>query len=405
VGFSQQSVAVIDGVEGKVYEYVRDLTFSPGGKHSAYAASRCWLDPTVPDGSVIVRPDDAVIVLDGVEGKSYEFIEGGLCISANGNHVAFVQAILSPAQGDWKYRVVMDGKEGRLYDHIDWMQFSPDGQRVAYVVRRKDDNYLVVVGDKEGKIYDYVDGTRLRFSPDSRRVAYVAFAPYVASQDSREFNVIDGKEGPKDEEVGGVHFGVDSRHFYYKMSGNGNERYVTHKGEGKEYKCVDDFQMSPDGEHIAYQASSGDFFHRNDAFVVRDGKEGKSYFSVCGDSLRFTADGKHLEYMAWSRPTTVDGKLTQLDDGKKVVVVDGLETFTLDFPTQFVVSPDGRHTAYLASDKDKKELVVVDGVASKTGASQHGFESKLVFDGSNRLNVMTVREKKLVRIEIEIREK
>src|ERR1019366_9931199 len=87
-----------------------------------------------------------------------------------------------------------------------------------------------------------------------------------------------------------------------------------------------------------------------------------------------------------------------VDDGKKVIVVDDMETLTPDFPTQFVVSPDGRHTAYLAADKDKKEIVVVDGVASKTGASQHRFESKLVFDGSNRLNMMTVREKKLVRI-------
>jgi hypothetical protein len=51
---------------------------------------------------------------------------------------------------------------------------SPDGKRVAYMSKRGD-KWRVVVDGLEGKEYDGIMRDSAVFSPDSRRVAYVGF--------------------------------------------------------------------------------------------------------------------------------------------------------------------------------------------------------------------------------------
>ena len=67
--------------------------------------------------------------------------------------------------------------------------FSPDSKRLAYTARSDRGNGFVVVDGKEGKIYD--DVHRPIFSSDSKRVAY------VATSGDKYFVVVDGNEGKK----------------------------------------------------------------------------------------------------------------------------------------------------------------------------------------------------------------
>lgn len=72
---------------------------------------------------------------------------------------------------DNKWFVVVNGREGELYDFIGNLTISPDGQRVAYAAQMNQ-NWFVVVDEEEQKPYDGI-GT-IVFSPNSQRMAYVA---------------------------------------------------------------------------------------------------------------------------------------------------------------------------------------------------------------------------------------
>jgi hypothetical protein len=67
-------------------------------------------------------------------------------LSLDGRRMAFV------AKEDKKSFMVVDGKEGKRYDAIDWFAlpiFSPDSKRVAYVARIG--NKRIVVVEQRGK--------------------------------------------------------------------------------------------------------------------------------------------------------------------------------------------------------------------------------------------------------------
>ena len=49
--------------------------------------------------------------------------------------------------------MVVDGKEGKQYDMIEGLIFSPDSRRVAYAAQRGN-KHVVVVDKQEGNQYD-----------------------------------------------------------------------------------------------------------------------------------------------------------------------------------------------------------------------------------------------------------
>lgn len=108
-------------------------------------------------------------------------------VSTNNKRFAYI------AQVDNKQFVVLDGQEGKQYDGIMALTFSPNSQRVAYIAQLGDRQFVVVDG-QEGKRYGIVKARgvvafRSLFSPDSKHVAY------VASSGNKSFVVVDGQEG------------------------------------------------------------------------------------------------------------------------------------------------------------------------------------------------------------------
>jgi hypothetical protein len=92
--------------------------------------------------------------------------------------------------------VVLDGKEGPEVDGLNdgTLLFSPDSQRVAYVVRSGDKRRVVVDGE-EGAEYDRIGDGFPVFSPHSRHVAY------PAKRGSKQLVVVGGKESQEYEAV------------------------------------------------------------------------------------------------------------------------------------------------------------------------------------------------------------
>ena len=190
---------------GPWFENVSNLSFSKNGSVLAYLAKKngkSYLvmndrEEQIPEGmypwAPVIRPDlkGAGIVIDAAKKKSrYDITadafvyhafsnakstEGrykecaDLTYSSDGRSHAYV------AIKNERFLIVVNGKEGPVYDRTITPQFSPDGKFLVYRAR-KDNKRFVVVADGSGRVirehprYDIVFETL--FTDDGKSVAY-----------------------------------------------------------------------------------------------------------------------------------------------------------------------------------------------------------------------------------------
>jgi Tol biopolymer transport system component len=149
-----------------------------------------------------------------------------------------------------KLAVIREG-----YDNIVAIDFSPDGQNVAYVVGKEGKQFVVLNG-KEGKAYD--EARYLTFSPDSKQLAY------RAKEREKYFIVLNGKEGKAYDyiytDIAGIYFlgpivfSLDSKQLAYVAEEKGKQFIVLNGKEGKVYDKVWNPIFSPDSKYIGYNA-------------------------------------------------------------------------------------------------------------------------------------------------------
>ncbi len=432
--------AVIDGKPQAVYDKVKlGRVFSPDSSRTGYTA---------------VRDGKESPVIDGIEGRGYEPWDAMYVrFSPDSKRVAIRVRIGNNAV------MIIDGVEGNLYKSIqtyEWPDvFSPDSKRTAYVGEKSEKQNVAVLDGVEGKAYEYIDD--LQFSPDSNRILY------RASRDGSSFVVVDGVEGPKFDYFSlfpSGHFSPDSQRVTYRACRkSGYHTMVVDSIAGTEYEEIEFHPMcfSPDSTHLAYVAKIGE-----KQCVVEDGKEGALYNAI--EQPRYSPDGK-LAYVAWKDDgdVTVCGgkeiaqgravfspnwqhsayavrrglKWTVVHDGKNGLQHGLGETWR----TKIFFSPDSRRMGYYASQGRQIEFVVVDGVQSirhqivEVGDTIFSPDSKhvaywgcpasggwrifvngsytepydqvilnshIVFDGPDTLHGLAVRNGEILRVEIKI---
>lgn len=271
---------VLDGKAGKNYDRVSPLVFSPDSKRVAYVA---------------MLENKVFVVVDGEEKKQYDSLgtnrgigsvrmygpggnsdslvsyaaggpirkdEGTLTFSTDSKRVAYVAMVQAGAS------LVVDEKEGRLYNGIGEPIFSPDTGHVAYrAVLAGLNRWCMVIDDKEGN--KYPDCTNPIFSPDSSRIAYAGKAG------NKWFVIVDGNEQKRYDKVGYPLFTADSQRVAY-VTKLGDKQFVVVDGiEEKKYDFVGGLIFSPNSKRIVYVAKEGGKY-----FVVVEGKEGKKYDSI-----------------------------------------------------------------------------------------------------------------------------
>ena len=205
-----QRLVVVDGQEGKEYHTIMKPgpLFSPDSRRVAYAArfGNRWF--VVVDGKeqeqydeilagTLAFSDDGariayigeigskrMVVVDGKVEKAYDAIASSSPVfSSDCSRFAYGARI-----GDGWF-MVTDGEEGKRYQALRGHPialFSGDSKRVVYTAQTATKQVVAVVDGKEGKGYDDIVG--LVFSPDGRRIAY------AAKEGAKQFVVVDGKE-------------------------------------------------------------------------------------------------------------------------------------------------------------------------------------------------------------------
>lgn len=339
-----KELAVVDGVEGKPYDYVSMIHLSPGGARTLYAAR---------------AGEDSFVVVDGKEGPKYHDVEVSYSspFNADGSRYAYAAA-RAPDPDTREYFVVSDGKEGRRYDYVSHVAFTPDGAQLLYlaydVSRRK--TFLVRDGEEVAAYDQRPDGGGIRFSPDGRRMYF----RLRKSEGGKEAVVLDGRAFLYDE-IKDVEFSPDGRRFALKAR----------RGRG--------WVMVVDGvESELYEADGGP---RGDVGWSRNGR------------LAFSREGGRVAYVGRR-------------GGKEFVVLEGAAGPAYDSVANLDFTPDGRHVVYTAR-RGGKSLVVVDGVEGREydafiPAREYEREGSLNVEGPDSLSILARRGSELLRVEVEI---
>jgi len=302
---------VIDGKFEDAYQRAQAPVFSPDSKRVAYAAVKIGTFGPSLDWSVIVDGEEVgrhTFAFDEEEGGisihriTHDPIIYDLMFSPNSQRLAYVVQ-----RGD-KQLVVVDGVEGEKFDHIfRGIFFSPNSERTAYLASAKQGlGYVLVLDGKKEEIKaDIIEPASLAFSPDGKRFAY------VARKDQKWFLILDGASLKEYDEI------ITSPIF------------------------------SPDSQRLAFVARQGSKY-----FAVIDGAESEKYDFMCSPPV-FSPDCRRMAYRGEQ-------------DDREVVVIDGEANGEFDpvgkgvLSLSLIFSPDSKRVAYSAH-RDGKVLVVVDG--------------------------------------------
>jgi hypothetical protein len=351
---------VLDGQKSEEYDIVKELKFSPNGKHFAYIA-----------------------------GKG-RFREG---IAGDDPTLSFIG----------KQFVVVDNKKQKDYDYVANILFSPDGKHLAYgAVRFKDKDRdqketFIVFDGKEQKPYYEIAGIGNiyfwhilpQFSKDSKKFVYLAKDKNIL-EDSNEILILNGKEIFKGFKVLNGQFTPNGDFAYiiaepvgdnsagYDNYGRYNIRIFLDDKLQKEFKNVflgdtREIILSPDGTKFAY-------FSYSDNTAYLNGKTCVRLDELLSKNEKIYETTKEL-----SEKVTIEKRITDLlfskDSSKLVFAINIKNNLTGNsrsylainckvFKTPYeeiqkiILSPNSQRIAYIASRNNQK-FVVVDDKESK----------------------------------------
>lgn len=310
---------------------------------------------TSPDGRRFAYAIEKGFVVDGVT-KEYniDVKPETFSFSPDSRRTVYVARVTRDQNNGRNDVLVLDGQEGTtLYSNLAAPVFSPDSQHVACIARLSASSFesvILIDGREVGKAEGF--NWELAFTADSRRVVYAVETgdKYTMREES-----VDGNEPPIVRThgpatlTGNFFFGPTGQLGYIATDAKGDFVFYDGKEDGLRFDEIDSNSIvfSADGKHLGYIAEPDSF---EDVAVV-DGRASKVYRGLDGDireaSLELSPDGRRYGYA--------------VEDGNKShVVIDGRPGKFYSAVAGPVFSPDSQHVAHLAS-VGGKILSVVNG--------------------------------------------
>jgi Tol biopolymer transport system component len=314
-----REVAVVNGVQGTLYESVSKPFFAPDGR-IVYAA----------------RLNDKWVIISGKQVSfSFDSTNPGPVVGSDGKMLAFTE-LRSDTQ-KYSLRVcTIEMKEcvkGKDYDSLSDILSDMSSLRHVYIARKGGKKAVVEVAfaepglnEKEGRWYDEV--SMAGFSDTGAHLAY------LARTEGKTSLVRDGIEKPIERHGTVFEMAVsnDGRTLYSTMADGKVVAFVDGKKTGEEYNGIYAPRFSPDGSNYVFAADKGDR-----SVVIINGQETPSFDKTV--IPKFSPDGSKIVYRARNK-------------GERFVVVADLQGKTVrEHPHYEAVwdvsfSPDGKLVGY-----------------------------------------------------------
>jgi hypothetical protein len=350
-GTGTQAFVMVDNKPAATFDGVRDLTFHPDGRLAFVATRgresflvdgdqehRDWPDFRSPAFSsagklavlVVDAPNRLRVLFDGRVGPAVDTIaqlhrtgaDGPFEFSPDGQRCAYI------AKSKGKWSAVIDDQFGPGFDAIGKLVFSSDSRRVAYSARSGKKWYVVTGDEKSVALQDVAE---LLYRPDGE-YAY-------AARSAGLYRLVDaGVAGPAFEKIANVVFSQDSKRVAYAARQHGRWTAVIDGRVGSQFTKVDDIVFDPTGSHVAFRATQG-----KKERVVADGQLGPEYDSVTAPVFHPT--DHTVMYVA--------------RDGGDAFVIAGPRTigpFRLIPLSHIIFSADARSIGFLALSDGDHEL-------------------------------------------------
>ncbi len=309
---------VINGQPQQPFLEVRNFALSPNGKHWAYVArdqvgevvvvdgglSRTWFE-WISQSPLLWSSDSAQVAYTAkvAKGKyvvvageatfgpfSDEQPDAGGAWPAIRFHPKTDEIAYVAIQGECQ-QVEVSGKPygPPLRTAMD-LAFSDDGSRLVYRGCEREDSWFAVIDGKPAAPYIFV--ADLKLSTDGRRYIYRA-------ENSRgEFVVFNNQEGEVFKSVSFPRVASHADAWTYRIREPGGGFRVAYNHEkGPLFQGVTAPAISPNGKHVAYEAS----LDHSNYFLVLDGKRQKEiYQGILDQSINFSSDSQNLTFIARS---------------------------------------------------------------------------------------------------------
>lgn len=234
-------------------------------------------------------------------------------------------------------QVYVDGKAGPKFDQIATLEWSPNGERCAYLAI-KGKKFHVVVDGKEHRPWEGAASKSFTWSPDSQHFAY------AVGEQGQQAVVLDGQPGKWYKGVAGIVFSGDGQHMVHHANKDGKSLVVLDRVEQGLYEKSGDFQLDHTGKTLIF-FSGGEGL----SYLVVNGQKASEDFADMYN-LKVSADGKHTAAFAQR-----DGTWHLVADGTISRAFHDVGTGTLEWNEgraqwQCVVQ-DGVHMRFLEGDR------------------------------------------------------
>jgi len=362
------------------HELKSTLTFSetvlcPYMKNGSGAFSPYWVAYII-DPVEDAKDQSSFVELNGKRLGPYARVSRMMEISRDGKHIAFA------AEKNEKWVVVVDGVEkythsGLLWSWCAWypslegesyipqtqaavLEFSRDGQSIAYPAKTEDGKYAVFLDGKEGPSFPSI-GADVSFV--AGRVIYHAF--------------------PAEEKTVKVHgdqvLGPYDSSYKTKVSTNGQHYCFWAKTGEKSVLVVDGYTDELPGEVTDYVIGNDGLvacaYKNSGKYRVRIGKTDLP--SEYDEVTQLTLSPDNTKAAFWAR---IGSKWTLMAGGQELPGFDGYFYYDCGGQRYSVMwNPDSQHIAYYVR-KGGNGVLVLDGQKLEAAFSPPGFPLQLLVD-------------------------
>jgi len=288
--------------------------------------------------------------------------------------------------------VVIDGKEGLYYDAVTAPQFTPDG-RVVYA-GKKADKWVIVSGTSVSLPFAAASDPFPFISQDGKRIAHeeldsTGTTSHLAVYDANLKLIIKGKEYDSLQSIRGD---LSRSHLVYRVNKSSKAAVVVFDFNAPGcaekvslwYDDVLKYTLAPDGTQLTFIAIRDEqyIFVTNGMELsippldmtldIASSSNGNSFFTgVIKDHVVAYINGKDsgkyydtIEYLSFS-PDGLHSAFIASSKGKFFLVVDGIKGPILDKAVTPRFSPDSSTIVYRVRNNGKRYAVIAD-LSAKT---------------------------------------